>query len=329
MRTRVIQFGVDKLKLCCTQDGDWLIQKIMDAYQSYDEQHSGLHATSRARQLSIPLSDDVILAVNVEKEFLDRYKLKGSVSLLYNGETTTFIDEIEIHAHKKGDNFKDSAFVTMSNRWLYIKGWASHLSRVMELLRLHYHNITLMEVHCTSVNINFVDKITKKRKEDGIIMVALDRAYRGKEKVLALGKWLRQTAIGSDLSYPTYYISTAKRDLAAKAYNKTIEMEEQSPEKIEYVREWLHGYKGTYHRLEVSLSKERTKTLLKKASYEKEQLRPLLESNNIVRELENNELLQYLWKTSLNALMHFKKGSKPQDWLRDVIHIDERHILTP
>lgn len=328
MRKQIIRFGIDKLKVCCTQEDNWLQQTIINAFNAPANQSAlATSDLTKKPKLYIPISNDVTLVLNQDKEFIDRNTWCGSVELTCAGKTTTFLDEIEIHAHQKGDDYKDYTFLTMDNRWLYQEGWTDRLVYVMGLLRLRFHNFSTMEVHCTSVGLNFVDRINRKRREKGIVVVSLKKDYKGNERVDGLGKWLRQTAIGSDLSSPTLYIDTAKKDLRAKAYNKTVEMNEQNPNKIAYVKDWMHGYKGTLHRLEVTLTNPRIKPLLQ-AYYSNTQLSSLVASNTILNILEDDNLLRFLWLSAIHTLLHFKRGRKQQDWLEDVIRIDKCIVLT-
>lgn len=297
-----INFNIDKLKLCYKQPKE-LFEKLAEyktnSYIDYDD--FKLHIIDDGRSEDSDKEPNQILA-NV---------------ILQDG---TLLGEFVFNNSAK---YEGKCFFTFDNKALYKvysfdsekHNYQACLDYVATILGLELNNITLVEI-AADINFNPTPKIQKLiRDHQNYSMIHNGKAVKQPNRnLIGFGEYYERSREKRE-KYPTLYFNQSKKEsIKLRIYDKSKEIEEQSPCK-HYIEEWNGFGKQKVYRMEISIRNEDFKHSLQTDEILAEWCNPVA-----FNELLGLEAFKcHLWDFNANRLVYFRsKGTNETISLLDI-----------
>ena len=234
--------SIDKLKVCLN---------ITNDIYTYLKEHFTRVEIVKDKRIRI-LDEDCF-----SLRFIEEQDTNMS-AILYAKDTDEWI-ELGTFVFHCGNQYENKAFFTYDNSALYAISTYNHdgtpnnhicdLSYVVDYYKMTFNNITTLEIAFDS-NYNFVKKIRTLIKDTEHYDLYLNGRKVGDNDILwGYGEYYSRNRL--KLQLPTLYFSQAKNtDMKMKVYDKTRELNESTPYKMEKIKRWI-GWSDNIYRVEV------------------------------------------------------------------------------
>lgn len=301
--------NVDKLRICLNMPTN-LYEYFKNNYTRYD----GID------NIRILDEDDFSLS------FIDEDEIKMTAVLnvrdvqgYYRLGTFTFSTSLK---------YDGKAFFTFDNAALYRvytrtpngepKNHICDLLYVTEFYGMKFNNITELEIAFDS-NYNWINIIRKRIKDiDNYDLFLNGKKVKNNETLDGYGEYYSRSRIKLSKS-PTLYFSQAKEsDMKMRIYDKSRELNESSPQKVERFKEWL-GWKNisNIYRVEVVLHNSNVREFM--VRYGERLYNDFGEHDNILNLLGMEEFRLAIFLDSADRLIYFKhKKTRTKNSLIDL-----------
>lgn len=210
--------------------------------------------------------------------------------------------------------FKGYTFFEFENKALYtpftiIKDKKSNLIHLINYistsLRLEFNNISLTELPCDT-NINFIGKLRKaiKNTDKYDMFINGNLIKDPKRTIKNYGEYYSRSR--EQISrQPTLYFSQAKdTGISMRIYNKSRQMQESEPAKLNYIPQWLSYGTQSIYRAEITLRNDDINDFLIRTGNDK---------SDALYMLLNEEWRTQLWAWACHRLMFFRDKHTGKD----------------
>lgn len=221
-----------------------------------------------------------------------------------DGSDDRQLGTLTLHNTKK---YKSRAFFSVENKALYTDLLA-YLPYVEGVLNLTFNNITRIDIALTSTY-NYIDAILKSvRNYDGLKMYYNGRNVVNPDETLRNFIEIYPESRRKKITPPTLVFGHKKKTgIQVRVYDKARELRENSPEKIEYLNEWLDFNYDKLYRIEITLTNVQVREVCSRTA---ELMAEWEHGENLSNLVQLPAFLEYVFCDSLNNVLRFKDGKQ-------------------